>query len=202
MVDLRPPLPAMRPGEWYRAADGLYYCWPDPTPHDEVPLGGDLPGVEPSTVAPTPLPFAASTPKGWSCRHPIATLMLALTAALVIAAVLDSVRDDGRESPMRYDRCELVQQGLADTAAVILGVGSNGDVRRGAPDRIARAIGAFSAARGSLDRDVAVAAGRMESALRELGHGIAVGEDMRAEVGLLPTEAAVRACGLSQQAPQ
>ncbi|MDQ1712550.1 MAG: hypothetical protein QOE45_2000 [Frankiaceae bacterium] len=52
----------LRNGEWYRANDGWFYCWPNPTPYREVPAGGDLPGAAPWTTG-APLP-----PRGPSGR--------------------------------------------------------------------------------------------------------------------------------------
>lgn len=65
----------LRQGEWYRASDGKFYRHPDPTPYDEVPLGGDL----------APLPAPAYPRRSRLARR---TLAAALGVGLVLAATL------------------------------------------------------------------------------------------------------------------
>lgn len=78
----------LRPGEWYRADDGKFYRWPDPTPHSELPRGGDLP--------------AASSTR----RRPARTLGLWITGLAVIVAagaggtaLVVALRHPGKASP-------------------------------------------------------------------------------------------------------
>lgn len=39
----QPAQPQPYPGQWYRANDGRFYCWPDPTPYERPPVPPPMP---------------------------------------------------------------------------------------------------------------------------------------------------------------
>jgi hypothetical protein len=54
-------------GEWYLATDGKWYCWPDPTPHDEPPAA---PAAPPSPGFAAPMAPEAPTVPGMPAMPP------------------------------------------------------------------------------------------------------------------------------------
>jgi len=124
----------MQHGQWYRATDGRYYCWPDPTPYDHPPGPPPpaAPGITPATHGPKVDNACTLVAVGGGL------MVLGSFLPWAVAPTIVTTRRSGIE--VRVGVLTLLLGVLAGTIGIVL----RGREQPSGPSRVPLPVGAFS----------------------------------------------------------